>query len=105
MHYDYRHTATAPYEEARNWNNTCHTQSAILTLVSHAAVICLVTQRFSPLTAAETWTTFLARFKPITVAVPFSELGRAKFSTRDSSNHSLRFIVDSVGCFRDKNTN
>ena len=64
-------------------------------LVSHAAVICLVTQRSSPLTAAETWTTFLARFKPITVAVPFSELARAKFSTRDSSNHSLRFIVDS----------
>ena len=63
-------------------------------LVSHAAVICLVTQRSSP-TAAETWTTFLARFKPITVAVPFSELARAsKFSTRDSSNHSLRFIVD-----------
>ena len=63
-------------------------------LVSHAAVICLVTQRSSPLTAAETWTTFLAQFKPITVAVPFSELARAKFSTRDSSNHSLRFIVD-----------
>ena len=52
-------------------------------------------KRSSPLTAAETWTTFLARFKPITVAVPFSELARAsKFSTRDSSNHSLRFIVD-----------
>ena len=63
-------------------------------VVSHAAVICLVTQRSSPLTAAETWTTFLAQFKPITVAVPFSELARAKFSTRDSSNHSLRFIVD-----------
>ena len=45
--------------------------------------------------AIETWTTFLARFKPITVAVPFSELACAKFSTRDSSNHSLRFIVDS----------
>ena len=30
------------------------------TLVSHAAVICLVTQRSSPQTAAETWTTFLA---------------------------------------------
>ena len=27
---------------------------------THAAVICLVTQRSSPQTAAETWTTFLA---------------------------------------------
>ena len=29
-------------------------------LVSHAAVICLVTQPSSPLTAAQTWTTFLS---------------------------------------------
>ena len=29
-------------------------------VVSHAAIICLVTQRSSPQTAAETWTTFLA---------------------------------------------
>ena len=65
-----------------------------LGVVSHAAVFCLVTQRSSPQTATETWTTFLAQFTPITVAVPFSELARAKFSTRDSSNHSLRFIVD-----------
>ena len=63
--------------------------------------ICLVRQCSSPLTAAQTWTTFLARFKTITVAVPFLELARAKFSTRDSSNHSMRFIVDSVGCFRE----
>ena len=62
-------------------------------------------QRSSPLTAAQTWTTFLSRFKPITVAVPFSELARAKFFTRDSSNHNLRSIVDSVECFRDKKHN
>ena len=35
----------------------------VVDLVSHAAVICLVTQRSSPQTAAETWSAFLLNGK------------------------------------------
>ena len=45
-------------------------------LFSHTVSIAL--SSLSPLMPAQTWTTFLSRFKPITVAVPFLKLACAK---------------------------
>ena len=60
-------------------------------VVSHAAVICLVTQRSSPLTAAETWITFLAHC----VCDKFSEP-----IMRQQNENDVSFRAKKAGGFR-----